>query len=50
MLVKNFPVRIERRKLRAQMPKDEKIEPIFDGFRDIRTKKLRHDKKNKVTI
>jgi hypothetical protein len=35
---KNFPTRVERRRLRAQMPKGEKIEPDVSELRGVRTK------------
>ena len=38
MKTRNFPTRVERRRLRAQMPKGEKIEPDVSELRGVRTK------------
>jgi hypothetical protein len=38
MKPRNFPTRVERRRVRAQMPKGEKIEPDVSELRGVRTK------------
>jgi hypothetical protein len=38
MRTKNFPTRIERRRLRALMPKSSKTEPDVSELRSVRTK------------
>jgi hypothetical protein len=35
---RNFPTRVERRRLRALMPKSSKIEPDVSELRSVRTK------------
>jgi hypothetical protein len=35
---RNFPTRVERRRLRALMPKDQKTEPDVSELRGVRTK------------
>jgi hypothetical protein len=50
MKTKNFPARVERRRLRAEMPKGQKVEPeISDTYRNTRTKIRKNDRYRAVT-
>lgn len=43
MKVRNMPARVERRRLRATMPKGEKTEPDVSQLLSVRTKIARKD-------